>query len=478
MFSKSRLAFFVTVIGGASVATNVCAQEAAGKTIMVRGDVVASTDTSSRKLRRRSPVFDVDVIETGAASNTQLRMVDGGLLSLKADSALNIANYEYNPDTGQGDVSMKLVKGGLRSITGALNKAGTNYRLDTPVASIGVRGTHFEIELINGDMFLAVWDGAIDVTVQTNGQDNIVSFGEGEDFSFGLIDESGEVTELLEAPDNFDQGHSEDNTEDDDSGDGDEDSNDGDDDSGDSDSQESSDDGSEESADSGESEGESGEQDSQEGEGGSDDEGDSSGDSSDSSTESGGDDGGAGDEGDLGDGDLGGGDLAGSDSTPPGETGGDTSTTGTDGADISSDEFVDNDIVNDDLVGDPDDVVIRTGVATFSQLEQQTITSTAGTVRNVEASITVDFDTARIPEGSISFEDDGGEWFAAFNGVIASSDTLDLSVNFAAHGDNLATGDITGLLIDDATGILGNVNLNEVANPSINAGGSFLLREQ
>jgi hypothetical protein len=145
--------------------------------------------------------------------------------------------------------------------------------------------------------------------------------------------------------------------------------------------------------------------------------------------------------------------------------------------DVNSDEFIDNDIVNDDLVTDPDEVVIRSGVATFNQLAQQSITSSQGGVSNVQASITVDFDTARIPEGSISFEDSGGEWFAAFNGVIATPDSLDLSVNFAAHGDNLATGDISGFLIEDATGILGNINLFEVSNPNTNAGGSFLLRE-
>lgn len=460
MFSSSRLIFLVSIMGGIGCANNAWAQEAAGKTIMVRGEVVANNESSSRKLARRSPVYDVDVIETGAASNTQLRMIDGGLLSLKADSALSIANYEYNAQTGEGDVSMKLVKGGLRSITGALNKAGTNYRLDTPVASIGVRGTHFEIQLIDGNMFLAVWDGAIDVV--PNGQDNFVSLGEGEDFNFAVIDEAGEITELLEAPENFDQGHSQDNGEDD-SGEGDGDSGEGDDDSGDGGSDESSGEGSEEQDASGD-------------ESGSEDEG-GAGESNDEPSNEGSGEGGS-DDGDLGDGDLGGGDVSGSDSPSPGDNSGDPSNTGSDAGDISSDEFIDNDIVNDDLVGDPDDVVIRTGVATFSRLEQQTISSSAGAVRNVEASITVDFDTARIPEGSISFEDDGGEWFAAFNGVIATSDTLDLSVNFAAHGDNLATGDISGLLIEDATGILGNVNLSEIQNPSVNAGGSFLLREQ
>ena len=63
--------------------------------------------------------------------------------------------------------------------------------------------THFEIEIVSGDMFLAVWDGAIDLTVETGDGNQPVSFGEGEDFSFGVVAEEGEVTQLLEAPENF-----------------------------------------------------------------------------------------------------------------------------------------------------------------------------------------------------------------------------------------------------------------------------------
>lgn len=70
--------------------------------------------------------------------------------------------------------------------------------------------THFEIEIIEGDMFLAVWDGAIDLTVDIAGFDNTISFGEGEDFSFDIVSEDGEITQLLEAPENFDEGHIED----------------------------------------------------------------------------------------------------------------------------------------------------------------------------------------------------------------------------------------------------------------------------
>jgi len=64
-------------------------------------------------------------------------------------------------------------------------------------------GTHYEIEIISGEVFIAVWDGAIDVQVATSDLAHEVTLGEGEDFSFALIDEASEVTELLEPPVNF-----------------------------------------------------------------------------------------------------------------------------------------------------------------------------------------------------------------------------------------------------------------------------------
>lgn len=73
----------------------------------------------------------------------------------------------------------------------------------------GAGGTHYEIEIIQGEVFIAVWDGAVDVTVEVGSAESSVSFGEGEDFSYAKIGETGEVTRLLEPPENFEPAHSE-----------------------------------------------------------------------------------------------------------------------------------------------------------------------------------------------------------------------------------------------------------------------------
>jgi hypothetical protein len=197
------------VILGLSLLTalNVNAQSTAGKTLISKGKVTASANDVSRDLKRRSVIFDTDVITTGKNSKAQLRMTDGGMIALKQNTELQITDYHFSDENGKGSVVMELVKGGLRSVTGAIKaKNGGDYNLKTPTGSIGIRGTHYEVELIDGEMFLAVWDGAVDVTVDSNGG-NTVSFGQGENFSFGVVSAEGKVTELLEAPKNFSKGH-------------------------------------------------------------------------------------------------------------------------------------------------------------------------------------------------------------------------------------------------------------------------------
>lgn len=175
----------------------------AGKTIMARGDVAASAGQQSRPLQRLSPVYPVDLITTGAASSSQLRMSDGGLLSMQAESALAISQYQADPATGRSDVSMELLKGGLRTITGTLPAGGKNYQLNTPVASIGVRGTHYEAMLRQGDLYLAGWDGIIDVKVTVPGAGQQFSLGPSEPYRFAIVRADGSVELLLRAPAQF-----------------------------------------------------------------------------------------------------------------------------------------------------------------------------------------------------------------------------------------------------------------------------------
>lgn len=413
-------ALALSIFVSSSLMSGYAAQAAttAGKTMVVKGDVQAfETETNTRQLKRRSPIFDIDTVTTQANSKAQFRMTDGTLLALKESSQILISEYQYEPGNEGNSAVIELVEGGLRSVTGAIKSNNGSYQLKTPVGSIGIRGTHFEIELINGDMFLAVWDGAIDVTVNSGSGSDTVSFGEGEDFSFGVISENGEVTSLLEAPENFDQGHGSSNDGDDDDNDRDGDSSDG-------------------------------------GFANNDDD-DEGGDFDDDSDE-------GGDFGDFDDGDN-----EGSDGDDEGDFANNDSE-----QDKASQERLEGTL---DINSPADPVVIENKVGEFiySGLVESSFSSTAGGASNLQVNMTVDFDI-NFMTGDLSLTDNGGEWLALFAGAVDGSDLI-IDIGAAYHGNEIADGTISGFFGDNGNRIIGNFNLFEVNTPTTSTTGSFII---
>ena len=362
----------------------------AGNTIVAQGIVQAKNEQQDRELKRRSPVYQVDTVTTEENSRTQLRMSDGGLLALKELSHLDIASYHFDPKTAQGSVAMTLVKGGLRTITGALTNKEKNYQLSTPVASIGVRGTHYSAHMDQKDLLLAVWDGEIVVQVTVGIKPVQFSLGKKQKYSMARVKANGEVEFFLQVPEKLALGH-----------------------------------------------------------------------------------------------------------TPPfSKTDYQATLALTQEQqefsqakdeeykprfdlanyqyDQTGDEWVDNQEYFASLLP-VSDGISRTGTATFGLIDHS-FASSVGALSDITMNLTVDFNLSRVPTGNLSFTDSGGEWFTTFNGVITDT-SLDVNINFASHGNNVADGAITGLFVDDASKVFGDIQLSEVNNTNINAGGNFVLGE-
>jgi hypothetical protein len=128
------------------VSAGALAQEAAGKALWVNGKVErVSPDGAVRPLSRGETVRRHDIVRTAADSHAQLVMADEALIGLRPNTSLRIDEYRYaGPEQG-GRAAFELMKGGLRSITGIIGRDDkSQYRLSTPTASIGIRGTDHE----------------------------------------------------------------------------------------------------------------------------------------------------------------------------------------------------------------------------------------------------------------------------------------------------------------------------------------------
>ena len=114
----------------------------------------------------------------------------------------------------------------------------------------------------------------------------------------------------------------------------------------------------------------------------------------------------------------------------------------------------------------------RTGILSYKNNGESVVQSSVGDVSDFSMTMVIDFDKATIPEGTINFTDQEGEWFAVYSGLI-NIDELDLGINFASHGNNKAEGEISGAFSDGLEEVIGNFNLVESEDSSVNSSGSF-----
>jgi uncharacterized membrane protein YgcG len=104
-------------------------------------------------LAPHSPVEVGDVLVSEANSFARIRFNDGGDLLVRPHSRITIKQYRYNRKRPERDaVSLNLVQGGMRVITGAVGRRNPGkHHVTTPTATVGIRGTDFGLQQCSGD---------------------------------------------------------------------------------------------------------------------------------------------------------------------------------------------------------------------------------------------------------------------------------------------------------------------------------------
>ncbi len=111
-----------------------------------------------------------DTVITGAGGYVRMEMTDGGEMVLRPDSQLKIEAYKFAvAQPAEDSFVFSMLKGGLRTVTGFIGKRGKDaYELKTVTATIGIRGTQFDLRVCQGNCgaladgtYLAVHFGAL-----------------------------------------------------------------------------------------------------------------------------------------------------------------------------------------------------------------------------------------------------------------------------------------------------------------------------
>lgn len=101
---------------------------------------VTRADGVTVQLNVGDPVFQGDVVQTGAGSTLGITFVDGTVFSLSAGARMVLHSMVYDPDGTSNSMLFNLIQGTFVFVTGQVAPTGS-MRVETPVATIGIRGT-------------------------------------------------------------------------------------------------------------------------------------------------------------------------------------------------------------------------------------------------------------------------------------------------------------------------------------------------
>jgi hypothetical protein len=127
---------------------------------------VVRADGTQQPLQRGSAIRVGDRVETAANGHVHMRFIDNAAVSVRPESVLHVQAYQYDAQNPKSnEVRLRVDKGVSRSISGAATDLDkTRFRLNTPIAAIGVRGTDFIVQTDPTGVRATVSDGTIVVS--------------------------------------------------------------------------------------------------------------------------------------------------------------------------------------------------------------------------------------------------------------------------------------------------------------------------
>jgi len=162
IFTLKRQAIIALAVATAFPAASFAA---AGRVEFAIGGARAiSKEGAARTLAKGADINSGDTIKT-TDGRVQVRFTDGGYMSLQPNTEFIVENYAYDgKQDGAERGFFRLVEGGLRAITGVVGRNNRPaYRVATPVATIGIRGSEFlaehrdtklKVRVIGGSIFI------------------------------------------------------------------------------------------------------------------------------------------------------------------------------------------------------------------------------------------------------------------------------------------------------------------------------------
>ena len=132
--------FSLTTLGHAAADGTIgVVRTSAGSATVTRGADVLPAATGAR-------IHAGDTLSTGPDGSLGVILRDNSSISLGPGSSLVLREFLFSPSEGKLGLLVRLSKGTMAYLSGLIGKlAPEKARFETPVATIGIRGTHFAV---------------------------------------------------------------------------------------------------------------------------------------------------------------------------------------------------------------------------------------------------------------------------------------------------------------------------------------------
>ncbi|WNV07127.1 cadherin-like domain-containing protein [Tardiphaga sp. 709] len=179
--------------GGANAAAQVI-----GTVSKLAGSATAIRNGVSVMLNVGDQVQKGDVVQAGGDSSLTMTFIDGTVFGLSANARMVLNEMVYDPQGSSNSSLLSLVQGTITFVAGETAKHG-NMRVDTPVATMGIRGTAVLVEI---GFEVPGQGGAppvkFQVLVEPNGvTGSYVLYSKTGGQAIGTVNAAGQVTSVL-----------------------------------------------------------------------------------------------------------------------------------------------------------------------------------------------------------------------------------------------------------------------------------------
>ncbi len=152
-----------------------------GSVVALRGSATAiNSQGDQRNLSLHSYLYADDSITTDKSGRLRILFNDNSIISLGSSSTAKIDEYAWNKESGESKMKTKISEGVFRIMGGLITKkAPKNFTVETPAATIGIRGSMFAGRVSDQGIFV-VFEGGKGITLTNEtGTKSITQMGHG-----------------------------------------------------------------------------------------------------------------------------------------------------------------------------------------------------------------------------------------------------------------------------------------------------------